>query len=71
VNMIYTAVLILAAFIAIWIFVVVPAEKRHHKRKLEIIKKKLADREGVRQDAGSPLHDQQSDESGENREHGQ
>lgn len=48
-NIIYIAILILAAFIAIWIFVVVPAEKRHHERKLEMIKKKIADRQVVSQ----------------------
>lgn len=70
-NIIYTAVLILAAFIAIWFFVVVPAEKRHHERKLEMIKKKIADREVVRQDAGSSGHEQQSDKSDRKQEHGQ
>lgn len=53
-NLIYIAILILAAFIAIWIFVVVPAEKRHHERKLEMIKKKIADREVGSTDAGAP-----------------
>lgn len=70
-NIIYTAILILAAFIAIWIFVVVPAEKRHHERKLEMIKKKIADREAVRQDMGSPGNKQQSDASDKKQEHAQ
>ncbi len=71
VNIVYTTILILAAFIAIWIFVVVPVEKRHHERKLEMLKKKIADREVVRRDAGSPGHEQQSDGSDKKREHGQ
>lgn len=70
-NLIYTAILILAAFIAIWIFVVVPAEKRHHERKLEMLKKKIADREVVRQDAGSPGRKKQNDDSDRKQEHGQ
>jgi len=70
VNIIYIAILILAAFIAIWIFVVVPAEKRHHERKLKMIKKKIAEREVVRQDAGSDELAQRADESGRKQEHG-
>jgi flagellar biosynthesis/type III secretory pathway M-ring protein FliF/YscJ len=64
VNLIYTAILILAAFIAIWIFVVVPAEKRHHDRKLEMIKKKISDREVVSGDSDSPGGEPQAEESG-------
>lgn len=48
-DLIYIAILVLAVFIAVWVFVVVPAERRHHKRKLEIIEKKIADREAARQ----------------------
>ena len=70
-NIIYTAILILAAFIAIWIFVVVPAEKRHHERKLDVIKKKIADREVGRQDAGSAGNEQQSSKSHEKQDPGQ
>lgn len=62
-NIIYIAILILAAFIAIWIFVVVPAEKRHHERKLEMIKKKIADREVVSQSSEAT----QADSGGESR----
>lgn len=52
-NIVYIAILILAAFVAIWLFVVVPAEKRHHERKLEIIRKKIADREGDSHNSGA------------------
>jgi hypothetical protein len=31
----------LGAFVAIWIFFVVPAERQHHERKLELVRKKL------------------------------
>ena len=39
------AILILAVFIAIWIFVVVPAEKRHHERKLESLRARIEKRQ--------------------------
>jgi hypothetical protein len=35
------AIIGLGAFVAIWIFFVVPAERRHHERKLELVRKKL------------------------------
>jgi cell division protein FtsL len=44
-KIIYLAILALAVFVAIWIFVVVPAEKKHHERKLEIIRKRIEKRE--------------------------
>ena len=40
-NYIYMAVIVLGAFVAIWIFFVVPAERRHHERKMELVRKKL------------------------------
>ena len=40
-NYIYMAILALTAFIAIWIIFVVPAERRHHERKMELVRKKL------------------------------
>ena len=39
------AILILAVFIAIWIFVVIPAEKRHHERKLESLRTRIEKRQ--------------------------
>ena len=44
------AILVLAAFIAIWIFVVVPAEKRHHERKLASLRDRIEKRESGRAD---------------------
>jgi hypothetical protein len=41
VNYIYMAIIGLGAFVAIWMFFVVPAERRHHERKLELVRKKL------------------------------
>lgn len=37
----------LAAFIAIWFFFVVPAERRHHERKLEMLQKRIDKREAA------------------------
>ena len=44
------AILILAVFIAIWIFIVIPAEKRHHERKLESLRNRIEKRQGQSQD---------------------
>lgn len=41
----YWAIIGLGAFVAIWMLFVVPAERRHHERKLEIIQKKLEKRQ--------------------------
>ncbi len=40
-NYIYMAMIGLGAFVAIWIFFVVPAERQHHERKLELVRKRL------------------------------
>jgi hypothetical protein len=44
-KLIYIAMLALAGFIAIWIFVVVPSERKHHERKLESLRKRIEKRE--------------------------
>ena len=44
-NMMYWAIIGLGAFVAIWMLFVVPAERRHHERKLEMIQKKLEKRQ--------------------------
>ena len=49
-NLITWAILVLAAFVAIWIFVVVPAEKRHHERKLASLRDRIEKRESGRAD---------------------
>jgi predicted MFS family arabinose efflux permease len=38
---IYIAIFVLGAFVAIWMFFVVPAERRHHERKIELVRKKI------------------------------
>ncbi len=49
-NLITWAILVLAAFVAIWLFVVVPAEKRHHERKLASLRDRIEKRESGRAD---------------------
>ena len=44
------AVIALAVFVAIWFFVVVPAERKHHERKLEAVRKRIEKREAARQE---------------------
>ncbi len=44
-NMFYWAIVVLGAFIAIWILFVAPAERRHHERKLELLQKKIEKRQ--------------------------
>lgn len=43
-KLIYIAILALAAFVAIWMFIVVPAERKHHERKLEALRKQIEKR---------------------------
>ena len=44
-NLIYIAILALGAFVAIWMFVVVPSERKHHERKLEALRRQIEKRE--------------------------
>lgn len=44
------AAIALAVFVAIWFFVVVPAERKHHERKLETVRKRIEKREAARQE---------------------
>ena len=52
-NLITIATIALLVFGAIWFFFVVPAEKRHHERKMGLIQKKLEQREAQRLEIGS------------------
>ena len=40
---------VLVAFVAIWFFFVVPAERRHHERKLELVRKRIEHRKAAEQ----------------------
>ena len=44
-NIMYWALIGLGAFIAIWMLFVVPAERRDHERKLEMIQRKIEKRQ--------------------------
>ncbi len=44
-DMIYWAIIALVAFVAIWMFFVAPAERRHHERKLEMLQKRIDNRQ--------------------------
>ena len=56
-DLIYIALILLAVFIAVWFFFVVPAERRHHQRKLDMIEKKLAERAAARDSSTNPGSD--------------
>ena len=40
-NYVYMAIAVLGAFVAIWMIFVIPAERRHHERKMELVRKKI------------------------------
>ena len=40
-RLIIIALLVLAVFIAVWMLIVVPAERRHHERKLESLRRRI------------------------------
>jgi len=43
-RLIIMALLVLAVFIAVWMLIVVPAERRHHERKLESLRRRIETR---------------------------
>jgi hypothetical protein len=47
VKLIALAALGIAAFVAIWVFVVAPSERRHHERKLAAIQKQIEKRQSA------------------------
>ena len=57
-SMMYWALVGLGAFIAIWFLFVVPSERRHHERKLEMLQRKIEKRQ-------SHMNEQESQPSGE------
>ncbi len=44
-DIIYWAIIGLGGFVAFWMLFVVPAERRHHERKLELLQKKIEKRQ--------------------------
>jgi flagellar biosynthesis/type III secretory pathway M-ring protein FliF/YscJ len=53
-NLMTWAILLLGVFIAVWFFIVVPAEKRHHERKLESLRQRIEKRQ-ARQESGEHI----------------
>lgn len=51
-DLIYWAIIGIGLFVAIWFLFVVPAERRHHERKLEMIQKKLEKRQAQAEENG-------------------
>ena len=49
-KLLLLSIAVLAAFVAIWFFFVVPAERRHHERKLEMLRKRIEKREATEQE---------------------
>ena len=52
-KLFYLAIAVLVAFLAIWLFVVVPAERRHHARKLAALQRQIEKREAARHEIHS------------------
>ena len=53
-KLIYLSLLALAAFVAIWMFFVVPAERRYHQRKLAALRQQIERLEGRSTDERPP-----------------
>ena len=47
---VFLAIIVLAAFIAVWVLFIMPAERRRHQRKLDAIRKKIEQRESAARD---------------------
>jgi len=58
------AIIALGAFVAIWVFFVVPAERRYHERKLELLQKKILQRQAQ----GDPENSDSSADPHNNKE---
>ncbi|MDH4073516.1 MAG: hypothetical protein OEV41_10480 [Gammaproteobacteria bacterium] len=46
-KLIYIAIAALAVFVAVWMLIVVPAERRHHERRLEALRKRIEQRQAA------------------------
>jgi hypothetical protein len=57
-KIISLALLVLLAFLAVWFLIVVPAERRHHERKLAMVKKRIVNRQSNGEAAGDSANDQ-------------
>lgn len=64
-NMMYWAIIVLGAFVAIWLLIVAPAERRHHERKLAMLQRKINSRD-LKQEADRS--DSDEEQMGSSRE---
>ncbi len=61
-DLIYWTMIVLGAFVAIWMLFVAPAERRHHERKLELLQKKIEQRQAsINRENSDALTDQDND----------
>lgn len=60
-KIISLALLVLIAFLAVWFLFVVPAERRHHERKLAMVEKQIKQRRLNGDAADEPGNKQFSD----------
>ena len=61
-DLMYWAMIVLGAFVAIWMLFVAPAERRHHERKLELLQKKIEQRQASNnKENNEALADQNND----------
>lgn len=52
-TLVYGFLIGMGIFVAIWFAVVVPSERRDHQRRLEILQKRIAEREQKQEDMHS------------------
>ena len=64
-NIMYWAIIGLGAFIAIWILFVAPAERRHHERKLEMIQRKIENRQTQTDQVNNESSAEQNNDKGD------
>lgn len=57
IRLILMASLVLAVFGAIWLFIVIPAQKKDHQRRLDMLQKKLEKREQRKQEPAAREED--------------
>lgn len=60
-KIISLALLVLVAFLVVWFLFVVPAERRHHERKLAIVKKQIEKRQSIGSSVNEPAGDQSAE----------
>jgi hypothetical protein len=66
-NLMYWAIIVLGAFVAIWMLFVVPGERRYHERKLELLRKKIEQRQVQK---GREGDEHSADQNNDNKESG-